>query len=223
MLGAGLSRVLLFWGQRAGDPAGRGGRSGRGVRSGRGAGSRPDTESTTRSAVSVRVDVWGRQAMSIDHCRRRREGIWTVVCLWRTELSSRDGWRQRVVDRVRQRRPRVGRMRAELASRGGDTIMCRMILRRLLPALLCTALPAVSAAQSVPAYRDTTLPIDARVRGLLGRMTLEEKFWQLYMSPGSLDDPSHDYSSGAFGLQIPTFAPGADSVDAARTHAARIN
>ena len=101
--------------------------------------------------------------------------------------------------------------------------MCRMILRRLLPALLCTALPAVSAAQSVPAYRDTTLPIDARVRGLLGRMTLEEKFWQLYMSPGSLDDPSHDYSSGAFGLQIPTFAPGADSVDAARTHAARIN
>jgi len=42
-----------------------------------------------------------------------------------------------------------------------------------------------------------------RVQDLLGRMTLREKFWQLYMSPGSLDDPSHDYSAGAFGLQVP--------------------
>jgi beta-glucosidase len=53
-------------------------------------------------------------------------------------------------------------------------------------------------------------------------MTLEEKFWQLYMSPGSLDDPSHDYSHGAFGLQI-----GADTTlppeRAARAHAERVN
>jgi beta-glucosidase len=33
-------------------------------------------------------------------------------------------------------------------------------------------------------------------------MTLQEKFWQLYMSPGSLDDSTHDYSSGSFGLQV---------------------
>ena len=33
-------------------------------------------------------------------------------------------------------------------------------------------------------------------------MTLEEKFWQLFMIPGDLDDPSHDYSHGVFGLQI---------------------
>lgn len=40
-------------------------------------------------------------------------------------------------------------------------------------------------------YRSAQLPADARVRDLLGRMTLEEKFWQLYMSPGSRDDPTH--------------------------------
>ena len=48
-------------------------------------------------------------------------------------------------------------------------------------------------------------------------MTLEDKFWQLYMFPGALDDSSNDYSHGAFGLQIPA----ADS--SARNHATRIN
>ena len=34
------------------------------------------------------------------------------------------------------------------------------------------------------------MPVASRVRDLLGRMTPEEKFWQLFMLPGSLDDPS---------------------------------
>lgn len=33
-------------------------------------------------------------------------------------------------------------------------------------------------------------------------MTVEEKFWQLYMSPGDLGDSTHDWSRGAFGLQV---------------------
>jgi beta-glucosidase len=33
-------------------------------------------------------------------------------------------------------------------------------------------------------------------------MTLEEKFWQLFMIPGDLDDSTLVYSLGAFGLQI---------------------
>lgn len=51
------------------------------------------------------------------------------------------------------------------------------------------ALPAPSAGQEVPE--------------LLQRMTLEEKFWQLFMLPGDLSDPAHDYSRGVFGLQVP--------------------
>jgi beta-glucosidase len=51
-------------------------------------------------------------------------------------------------------------------------------------------------------YRDATLPVERRVQDLLARMTPEEKFWQLYMTPGDRDDPAHDWSHGAYGLQI---------------------
>ena len=66
----------------------------------------------------------------------------------------------------------------------------------MLACLLLLAWPV--EAQS---YRDARMPVETRVRDLLGRMTLEEKFWQLYMIPGSLADSSHDYSRGIFGLQ----------------------
>lgn len=92
----------------------------------------------------------------------------------------------------------------------------------------------VAGAQSAVPYRDARLPDDARVSDLLSRMTLEEKFWQLYMSPGSRDDSTHDYSHGSFGLQIrlpdERMPQGLALTDAlaragrtARTHAEHIN
>ena len=63
----------------------------------------------------------------------------------------------------------------------------------------------------------TSAAAQSSVRQLLGRMTLEDKFWQLFMFPGALDDSSNDYSHGVFGLQVVA----ADS--SARNHAARIN
>ncbi len=83
-----------------------------------------------------------------------------------------------------------------------------------------TARAASAQATEGALYRDPSRAISERVHDLLGRMTLEEKFWQLFMIPGDLDDPSNDYSNGVFGLQIP---PARDSTDAARTHAKRIN
>ena len=79
---------------------------------------------------------------------------------------------------------------------------------------LAALLPAPARAQ-VP-YRDPALPVEARVRDLVGRMTLEEKFWQLFMLPGTRADPSHDYSHGVFGLQDRSAAD-------ARADAARYN
>lgn len=74
-----------------------------------------------------------------------------------------------------------------------------MNLRALLAVLLLAGSAASARAQ---AYRDASRPVAERVRDLLGRMTLEEKFWQLFMIPGNLDDSTHDYSHGVFGLQI---------------------
>ncbi|MFI5207180.1 MAG: hypothetical protein ACHQX4_04090, partial [Gemmatimonadales bacterium] len=69
------------------------------------------------------------------------------------------------------------------------------MIRRAAPLLvlaLC-AHPGAASAQQEP-YRDPQLSIDARARDLLARMTTEEKFWQLFMIPGDLGDPAHDYS-----------------------------
>lgn len=81
------------------------------------------------------------------------------------------------------------------------------------------ALTGELSAQS-EAYRNPALPIEARVADLLGRMTPEEKFWQVFMVPGSRDDPSHDYRHGAFGLQVDAIDT---SATAALSHAARID
>ena len=61
--------------------------------------------------------------------------------------------------------------------------------RTSLLLLLLAASPGLVAAQAPP--------------DLLPRMTLEEKFWQLFMVPGDLTDSTHDYRHGVFGLQIP--------------------
>ena len=82
---------------------------------------------------------------------------------------------------------------------------------------LCLCLGSLVPAAQPPLYRDASRPVDERVRDLLGRMTLEEKFWQLFMIPGDLDNPAHDYSKGIFGLQIRGGTP------TGRGHAERIN
>ncbi|MCX6565853.1 MAG: glycoside hydrolase family 3 C-terminal domain-containing protein [Candidatus Aminicenantes bacterium] len=51
-------------------------------------------------------------------------------------------------------------------------------------------------------YRDPKAPVEDRVKDLLGRMTPEEKFRQLFMVPGSLDLGAENLKSGIFGLQV---------------------
>ncbi len=87
------------------------------------------------------------------------------------------------------------------------------------------ALFAQSPDRSAP-YLNPALPTADRVHDLLGRMSIEDKFWQLFMIPGDLDDSTNDYSHGVFGLQTSVAPRGHAAIPpaaAARAHAERIN
>ena len=57
-------------------------------------------------------------------------------------------------------------------------------------------------AQEMPPYKDPTLSVEQRVEDLLSRMTLKEKFWQMFLIPGDLSDGKERYKDGIFGLQV---------------------
>ncbi|MGJ8661043.1 MAG: glycoside hydrolase family 3 C-terminal domain-containing protein [Bacteroidota bacterium] len=56
----------------------------------------------------------------------------------------------------------------------------------------------------VAVYKNPDAAIKDRVEDLLGRMTLEEKFWQLFMIPGDLSEGKEKYKHGIFGFQVAT-------------------
>ncbi len=75
-------------------------------------------------------------------------------------------------------------------------------------------------------YNNAALSTDVRVRDLVGRMTLEEKFWQLWMVPGDLDSGTTVYQHGVFGLQVREHGepkPGDTPSAAARRMAEKLN
>jgi beta-glucosidase len=63
------------------------------------------------------------------------------------------------------------------------------------------------------AYKNPALPIEERVDDLLSRMTLEEKFWQLFMIPGDLSDGKERYQHGIFGFQVATKGQSGNEVE----------
>ena len=76
---------------------------------------------------------------------------------------------------------------------------------------------SISYAQKLP-YKNATLPIDQRVTDLLGRMTPEEKFWQLFMIPSSTDVlttplDKQAYKNGIFGFQLSAAAQGNNNAE----------
>jgi beta-glucosidase len=100
--------------------------------------------------------------------------------------------------------------------------MRRALLLVCLPLLSCATAPRGGE----PAYKNAALPTDARVRDLLGRMTMEEKFWQLWLVPGDLDSGTTVYQHGIFGLQVREHGEPARADDpgaAARRMAAKLN
>ena len=66
--------------------------------------------------------------------------------------------------------------------------------------------PIICSAQELLPYKNKKLPIETRVQDLLQRMTPEEKFMQLFMVPGDLDNNPDKYKNGIFGLQVNTIS-----------------
>ncbi|MBK9513894.1 MAG: hypothetical protein IPO05_09785 [Flavobacteriales bacterium] len=71
---------------------------------------------------------------------------------------------------------------------------------RSLLILLTLSISTVLRAQ-LP-FQDPARPIAERVQDLLGRMTPEEKFRQLFMVVGEVGPDSARYRNGIFGLQL---------------------
>ena len=67
--------------------------------------------------------------------------------------------------------------------------------------LLADFIVSGCAPAGSPVYQDRAAPIESRIKDLLGRMTPEEKFWQLFMLPDNLDTNPDRYKNGVFGLQ----------------------
>lgn len=59
-------------------------------------------------------------------------------------------------------------------------------------------------------YKDPTQPVEARVKDLLSRMTVEEKFWQVFMIPSDGDTTGGKLKHGIFGLQVSAGSKGDD-------------
>ncbi len=82
-------------------------------------------------------------------------------------------------------------------------------MKRLSSLILLLFSSILSFGQGQPPYKNAGLPIPERVKDLLARMTPEEKFWQLFMIPGDLDNVAPNaYRNGIFGLQVSASAKG---------------
>lgn len=72
--------------------------------------------------------------------------------------------------------------------------------------LIIAFFPFCLKGQLIPVYKNPSFSVDARANDLLKRMSIEEKFWQLYMLPYEVGDSISRYPNGIFGFQFATVA-----------------
>ena len=79
---------------------------------------------------------------------------------------------------------------------------------------MALALGLAAQNSEIPPYKNPELPTDQRVADLLQRMTLKEKFWQMFMIPGDLSHPDAKemYKYGIFGFQTQAAAASGGNV-----------
>lgn len=88
-----------------------------------------------------------------------------------------------------------------IATKAGVPKRVRKAISQLLFLCLLMLNLASCERKDRPDYKNPALPVEARVNDLLGRMSLEEKFGQLFMVAGDLSDGKEKFRHGIFGLQ----------------------
>ncbi len=83
---------------------------------------------------------------------------------------------------------------------------------KLIMAVLLTSF-LTCCGQKEPSYKNSGLSAEKRAEDLLSRMTLEEKFWQLYMVPGDLSIGKDKYKHSVCGLNLRYQHTGKDAAD----------
>lgn len=82
-------------------------------------------------------------------------------------------------------------------------------MHKIVFTFCCLIILSAGFSQTIPPYKNHRLSVDERVKDLLQRMTPEEKFWQLFMIPGDLDNvDSNQYKHGTFGFQVSAVSKG---------------
>jgi beta-glucosidase len=85
-------------------------------------------------------------------------------------------------------------------------------MKKLFAVIIIAAAVNQSRGQELP-YKNPKLSVEKRVEDLLSRMTLKEKFFQLYMVPDDLSDGVKKYKDGIFGLQLDTKGKSANAAE----------
>jgi beta-glucosidase len=79
------------------------------------------------------------------------------------------------------------------------------MIKKISCLLLCLSSLMMQAQTAV--YRNKNATVDSRVEDLLARMSLREKFMQLYMIPDDLSGSDERFKDGIYGLQVSNASP----------------
>jgi beta-glucosidase len=89
-----------------------------------------------------------------------------------------------------------------------------MFLQKQVLSFLCVCFIFISCnSKDEVVYKNKNVSIENRVDDLLSRMTIEEKFWQLFMIPGGLSEGKEKYKHGIFGFQVATKSSSKNSAE----------
>lgn len=77
----------------------------------------------------------------------------------------------------------------------------KSVIKILVVGIVVASSLALSTKKDPP-YKNPKLPVQERVKDLMSRMSLEDKFWQMFMIPGDLSIGKDKLKHGIFGFQI---------------------